>query len=542
MIAKPQFLFVNQGDGTFVEGTSQSGIGDVGYAMSFADFDLDGFLDVYFPADASLVKPGRLYRNNGNGNHWLRVELVGVESNRSGIGARLVATSGSLQQTREVLGGLGRYQDELVAHFGLGERNRVDRLEIHWPSGQVDVVTDIPVDQKIRVFEGREVFHAVQPSVWEGVIPDSVTAGATADFSVQIRPALFAPDATVVNVTADLSDLGGPAAISLVDAGDGSYRMESLSFAVTAPAGSRVISFAIEQSTPMGLHWSEVSRTIQVLPAAWPSEDLVIFADELADGWQAEVARGHLDFAERAVVQQGEFSLALESELAFMLDMNRDEVDCRLIPAEPVDPMVYESLRFAFHHGQTIARTGPGNSSFNGILYVLVNDYTLTFSFREMESRPKDWLVFDIPLSSFGLTEPIESIRITCTLQGTSYLDDIRLVAAEPPASITAVTEDHASTLPQFFTLDQNYPNPFNSATVIRFALPTAADVELSIFNLAGQQVETLADGLREAGTYTVRWDGRDDSGRELASGVYLYRLRTGDGQQAETRKLLLLR
>ena len=77
---------------------------------------------------------------------------------------------------------------------------------------------------------------------------------------------------------------------------------------------------------------------------------------------------------------------------------------------------------------------------------------------------------------------------------------------------------------------------------MIRFALPTAADVDLAIFNLAGQRVATLADGVRAAGSYTLRWDGRDDDGRALASGVYLYRLRTGDEQQVETRKLLLMK
>ena len=60
------------------------------------------------------------------------------------------------------------------------------------------------------------------------------------------------------------------------------------------------------------------------------------------------------------------------------------------------------------------------------------------------------------------------------------------------------------------------------------------------VFNLAGQKVATLVEGARVAGTYTVRWDGRDDSGKELASGVYLYRLTVGE-QQVETRKLMLM-
>jgi flagellar hook assembly protein FlgD len=77
--------------------------------------------------------------------------------------------------------------------------------------------------------------------------------------------------------------------------------------------------------------------------------------------------------------------------------------------------------------------------------------------------------------------------------------------------------------------------------TVIRFALPADEEIELAVFNLTGQKMATLVQGAREAGTYTVSWDGRDDDGQTLASGVYLYRLRTGQ-QQMENRKLLLIR
>ena len=110
------------------------------------------------------------------------------------------------------------------------------------------------------------------------------------------------------------------------------------------------------------------------------------------------------------------------------------------------------------------------------------------------------------------------------------------------PPQATAVVGDEGEKLPRVTLLQQNYPNPFNHHTVIRFALPGTGQVELVIFNLTGQQVATLVDGVWEAGAHTVRWDGRDDKGRELASGVYLYRLRTGDRQQVETRKLVLVR
>ena len=94
--------------------------------------------------------------------------------------------------------------------------------------------------------------------------------------------------------------------------------------------------------------------------------------------------------------------------------------------------------------------------------------------------------------------------------------------------------------MPAGFALDQNYPNPFNSGTVIRFALPQTQEVELAVYNLAGQKVATLVQGLRQAGSYAIHWDGRDDAERALATGMYLYKLRAGES--VETKKLMLVR
>jgi uncharacterized protein (DUF362 family) len=105
----------------------------------------------------------------------------------------------------------------------------------------------------------------------------------------------------------------------------------------------------------------------------------------------------------------------------------------------------------------------------------------------------------------------------------------------------TAVTESvNSNAIPRDFSLDQNYPNPFNSETVIRFALPNDGEVDLAVYNLTGQKVATLMAGPRRAGSYAINWDGRDRYGADLASGTYLYQLRTE--QYSETRKLLLLR
>ena len=125
-------------------------------------------------------------------------------------------------------------------------------------------------------------------------------------------------------------------------------------------------------------------------------------------------------------------------------------------------------------------------------------------------------------------------------LQSTGGNGYFYCFAADQLGAETFIQESHAPGQPTSFALRQNYPNPFNSQTVFRFALAQPRAVELGVYNLAGQKVAALASGWREAGNYVVRWDGRDDDARALASGIYLYRLEAGD--RAETRKLVLLR
>jgi sugar lactone lactonase YvrE len=96
------------------------------------------------------------------------------------------------------------------------------------------------------------------------------------------------------------------------------------------------------------------------------------------------------------------------------------------------------------------------------------------------------------------------------------------------------------SALPSEFSLGQNVPNPFNPTTQISYALPRAGAMSLVIYNLLGQQVRVLEEGDRPAGMHRRVWDGRDDYGRELASGVYFYRL-VSQGW-VETRRMLLLK
>ena len=93
---------------------------------------------------------------------------------------------------------------------------------------------------------------------------------------------------------------------------------------------------------------------------------------------------------------------------------------------------------------------------------------------------------------------------------------------------------------PFAFALEQNYPNPFNPTTLIQYQLQAVSDVELTIYNQLGQEVRTLVKELQPSGAYWVEWNGQDNSGKPVVSGVYLYRLTAG--RFVETRKLTLLK
>jgi len=113
------------------------------------------------------------------------------------------------------------------------------------------------------------------------------------------------------------------------------------------------------------------------------------------------------------------------------------------------------------------------------------------------------------------------------------------------PVSVEAPKDNP---IPTEFSLLQNHPNPFNPSTTIKYDLPQQAEVKLEIFNLLGRHVRTLVSQTQQAGRYAITWDGRNEQGQALASGVYLYQLHVADpvkggtGTFVQTRRMALVR
>lgn len=105
------------------------------------------------------------------------------------------------------------------------------------------------------------------------------------------------------------------------------------------------------------------------------------------------------------------------------------------------------------------------------------------------------------------------------------------------PTEITDIGREK----PQSFRLEQNFPNPFNPNTIISYSLPQISEINLTIYNMLGQKIRSLVEKINQSeGTHTSRWDGRDDAGKQVPSGIYIYRMQAGEFVQS--RKLMLLR
>jgi len=231
-------LYRNDGDGTFTEVTSEVGLlGSYTWNIAWADYDNDGDLDLqrFNPSGP------KLYRNNGSPNHWLEVNLIGSDCNKAAIGARAKIVSGGMNQIREVAGMTGEQsQNSLTIEFGLGTSTQVDTLEIRWPCGRVERETNIPAYQIITRTEGgpgvgcKLVLYQVK-----------VSQGGRFDFCLQFTNYME----TKVTVTGDLifkkdgvEKRRLPQSVEL-QPGETKHKVFNLKIPTNAPLGAYTVEF-----------------------------------------------------------------------------------------------------------------------------------------------------------------------------------------------------------------------------------------------------------------------------------------------------------
>ena len=166
------------------------------------------------------------------------------------------------------------------------------------------------------------------------------------------------------------------------------------------------------------------------------------------------------------------------------------------------------------------------------------------------QAASSDWWPDDItydpdnsgtPIGSLGVhehwndTDDMEYSRNLGTGEG---IELIKISKNSP-----SIVEENTSGIPNAFVLRSNYPNPFNPSTTIVYSLPSSADIRLNIYNLKGQKVRTLVNQVQSAGTFEVKWNGRNDNNVRVASGVYIFRLEIKTDRQinSQSRQMVLV-
>ena len=214
--SSPASIWMNNGDGTFSDGYTSSGLSFVFYHLSaaVADLNADGWVDVYTGSDNEAGQYSRLLFNDPGSNHWLTLRLIQEAPNRRAIGARIHVWSEGILQIRDITAGDGFVSQnmDLSAHFGLGTASVADSVLVRWPDGQEDRWSGISADQALTLSKGGGfneppapfragtiLTKAVGKKVMAEVIwePSMDPEGAMLTYTVAVRN----PDGDVVHVS-----------------------------------------------------------------------------------------------------------------------------------------------------------------------------------------------------------------------------------------------------------------------------------------------------------------------------------------------------
>jgi hypothetical protein len=158
---------------------------------------------------------------------------------------------------------------------------------------------------------------------------------------------------------------------------------------------------------------------------------------------------------------------------------------------------------------------------------------TLYFSSKDSHCAP------ELKLTSWPLS--VGKLHFEMVDDKGNSITDFEVKDADIPIPVKpGGTEEAVESKPAHFNLDQNYPNPFNPETVIKFSLPQDSRVSLKVYNILGQVVNTLVDETLPAGNHSVSWNGKNERGTDVASGVYFYRIKADNYESI--MKMTLLR
>jgi hypothetical protein len=497
-------LWMNNGSGSFTQrvGSGVEVTGADTRSASFVDIDNDGDLDLMV---VSKDMPCHLFRNDTNNSSFIEIRLIGPTGEKYGMGTRAYLYEAGhggdeayFKGYRQISSSMGYLcQPNPVIHFGLAEEIAHDVL-LSFPTGEELLLPNVAPGQILDVDARNwppQGFALLSPSLGEVVSSPSVVL----DWEDAFDPNPW--DSVLYDLAYGTSAIFDPDSTFFVD-GLAASEYEIATSSILAALGN-----------PGG---KDGERTRRPDLLVW-DDTMIYWKVEAFDTRTARTpcmpAASHFWISKPEA--PGPFALAIP--------VDGDTIDlgeaAQFVWHRSFDPDPYDSL--LTYHIQAGLDTAFSQVLWTGSVYgdtVFVAEpfeEELTF-YWNVTAEGKD-----------GLSVASSSIFMCLVRQSSRVQDDVA----------------GAGSLPKAISISQNYPNPFNPVTSLRIEVPPASGggaraIEFCIYSLRGGLVRRLYDGLMEPGVHLFVWEGRDDRGRKVPSGVYLAVLRCGS--ETETVKMLL--
>lgn len=544
-------LFRNNGDDTFTDIASSAGLVDAYeyyWSTPAADYDHDGYVDLYMGRADYIPRYAGLYRNSGGTNQAIFVKLQGVQSNRNGVGARLVLRAGGKTQLRQVQGGDGYKVNSFWIHFGIGSLQEIDTLTVFWPSGIVQKATCIPAGSRISLLEKDTIEYRGYPAISGKVLhirsavplsqvqlamTGNHTGVDTTDSMGKYRLLIGSYGENAIIVTPSKTrEQGLEDVITSYDAAlilRFVTGLDTLSFTqklsadvdrngeINALDAFYVARYAV--GIPSDLQsqagcWRFVpeARTYTEIPHYLEEENFSgLLIGDVSQNWGLAGASGKKGIGYVSILdtlqtlmpgQEIEIPVFCRGDAFVSLDVKLQYPSQELSFLGAVSPAVSQGFQMLLHE----VRSGWLHIALYGAHPLTMQEKVLILRFR-INSGAHSFFPIRWEKILFNEKPVVQDFQTWLLLQSESAREKSK---------------------PSAF-LNGNYPNPFNPETRIRYEVFHPGRVSLFIFNLQGRIVRTFIQKEPEPGIHEILWDGKDDQGKMLPSGVYILYLRTGE-------------
>ncbi|MCD4818309.1 MAG: FG-GAP-like repeat-containing protein [Candidatus Cloacimonetes bacterium] len=587
-------LFENKGNGSFERVMLGEIVTDLGdsYGSTWFDSDNDGDLDLYV---VNSHDKNDFYRNEiGSENNWLKIKCIGNQSNKSAIGAKVKVKSlingNPTWQIREISGQNGSFsQNNLLQHFGLANSNYVDHVVVEWPSGIVQIVSDIEANQTITIEEATEsgVRFEIETKYSsfgrEIVVPIILSENNYPINSLEINLNGFSENLEFLSIETEGSIIDESNWICTANEVDNNLHIVSIGSQSLQGTGSLCfLKFQVNQMegfVPINFESLVINTSEMLAETHNGGVNIIIpnFGDvDLNNQVQAidsncileylvgdyelsdiQKLNADVSFDDTVSALDANFILQYVSGLIDSLpNMVGEEylacgniqMDNQTVSAgDLIEIPLYlsnadniysleASISYDFEFVQFIS------SEYSDILdnFIIAENVTnnsdINFSGTGFYPINEDGNLFFL---NFLVSEEfiIDSTKVSLDILRWNE-NDILFNSSE--AILYNSVSANENSIPLVTKLGSNYPNPFNPTTKIDFQLAQEGKVAISIYNIKGQKVRYLIDENFKKGHHSIIWNGKDNFGKFVSSGVYMYKMNCQ--KYEKIRKMLLLK